>query len=134
MTSIDMTSSEPYPHVHPRVPSVPATGLWQSLRALWCSHQDTFVTAKTSAMPAHAVCASCGWREPVAATMPQGTRTWDSSRDEERYQREKKRRTVVEEQLQSAVARRATPGTSPRASRGRARRSNVLELKRAVGE
>jgi hypothetical protein len=85
-------------------------------------------------MPAHVVCASCGWREPVSAPVPQGTRTWDSSRDEERYQREKKRRAMVEEQLQVAVARRATPGTPQRASRTRQRRSNVLELKRVVGE
>lgn len=126
--SIDMTSSEAQQR---NVTERSSTGLWRSLRALWCSHSEMFHTAKTDTMPAHVVCASCGWREPVLAAAPRGTRTWDSSRDEARYQREKKRRASVEEQLQNVVARRAAPGVADR--RGRTRRTNVLEMKRVVG-
>ena len=93
MTSIDMTGSEP--HQRPNVLSdAPVAGVWRSLRNLWCRHRETITTPKTPTMPAHIVCQSCGWREPVLASVPQGTRTWDSSRDEERYQREKKRREL----------------------------------------
>lgn len=133
MTSIDMTGSEP--HQRSSVLSdAPGVGMWRSLRNLWCRHRETITTPKTATMPAHLVCQTCGWREPVLATRPQGTRTWDSSRDEERYQREKKRREAIAEQRQTVEARLAIP-TAPRASRRpRARRDNVLELKRAVGE
>jgi len=85
-------------------------------------------------MPAHIVCESCGWREPILAEAPQGTRTWDSSRDEARYQLEKKRRAAVEEQRQMVMARLATPAPR-RPRRGRSHdRGNLLHMKTAVGE
>jgi hypothetical protein len=64
-------------------------------------------------MPAHRVCDACGWREPVQPTLPHGTRTWDVSRDDARYAREKRRRDVYEEQRLRAVAMRATPAPAP---------------------
>jgi hypothetical protein len=110
-------------------------GFWQSLKHLWCRHPETITTPKTETMPAHIVCQSCGWREPVLASMPQGTRTWDSSRDETRYQLEKKRRAAVEEQRQLVMAKLATP--NPRRTR-RVRAtdsgSNLLHMKPAIGE
>lgn len=134
MTFIDTTISDSYQRSND-LASIPGSNLWRSIRNLWCQHHQTVTTPKTDRMPAHVVCESCGWREPVLASVPQGTRTWDSSRDEERYQREKKRRAVVEEQLQSVVARRATPDAASRTTRRtKTRRGNVLEMKRAVGE
>lgn len=134
MTSIHMTHSEP--HQRPSLESGASThSFWRSIRNLWCSHRRTIVTPKTAGMPAHVVCQSCGWREPVLAAAPQATRTWDSSRDEERYEREKKRRAAVEEQMQSVIAQRATPEPARRTvRRPRTRRGNVVEMKRAVGE
>lgn len=110
----------------------PAAGLLKSLRHLWCRHRSTITTAKTDHMPAHVVCQSCGWREPLMASVPQGTRTWDSSRDEARYQMEKRRRTTLEEQRQLAVARFASP-EEPR-SRTRRSRHTLLHMTPAVGE
>lgn len=111
---------------------LPAPSMWRSIRSLWCQHSETFVTRKTAAMPAHTVCAACGWREPVVASVPQGVRTWDSSRDSERYEREKKRRVQLEERRQMAIAEIASAASKPgRARRGR--RTNVFELKRASG-
>jgi hypothetical protein len=115
-------------------PSIqPLSGLWHSLRNLWCRHRETVVTPKTESMPSHVVCQSCGWREPVLASAPQGTRTWDSSRDEARYQLEKKRRAAVEEQRQLIVARLATPNPR-RTRRSRTSNGNLLHMKPAVGE
>lgn len=82
-------------------------------------------------MPAHVLCLSCGWREPVPASAPQGTRTWDSSRDEERYLREKKRREAIEARRQQVIARLASPQPARRTAPSI---SNVVELKRAAGE
>src|SRR5262245_48527742 len=98
---------------------LPKPRVWRSLRQLWCRHPHTVITPKTADMPAHVVCESCGWREPVIASTPRGTRTWDSSRDERRYEREKERRSVAEEQRRIAIAR-----LSPEAP---ARRSDVSE-------
>ncbi|MCC7010041.1 MAG: hypothetical protein IT184_14635 [Acidobacteria bacterium] len=87
------------------------------------------MTPKTADMPAHIVCRSCGWREPVIPGAPIGTRTWDSSRDEYRYLREKKRRAALDEQKQDVLARSTSPApvaVTPR----RRRRSNVIRLKR----
>jgi hypothetical protein len=77
-------------------------------------------------MPPHIVCQACGYRTPVEATPPQGIRTWDSTRDEERYEREKKRRQVAEQKRQTAVAQLAVPASRPRASR--VSQSNVVEM------
>jgi len=114
-------------------PPQPASTLWRSLRHLWCRHRETAITPKVDGMPAHVVCTSCGWREPVLATMPQGTRTWDSSRDEARYQLEKKRRTAFEEQRQLVMAKLATPAPR-RPRRGRTNGGTLLHMKPAVGE
>lgn len=93
---------------------------WQSVRKLWCRHPRTIITSKTITMPAHRVCEACGWREPLQPSMPHGTRTWDSSRDEARYAQEKQRRIAFEEQHQRVVALRTTPTPRPvRAGRGR---------------
>lgn len=81
-------------------------------------------------MPAHVVCDVCGWREPVMAATPKGTRTWDSSRDEARYQREKMRRDAVEAQRHQVTARRAAPERLP----ARRLSGTIVALKRAVGE
>ncbi|MEO7190025.1 MAG: hypothetical protein ABI051_03110 [Vicinamibacterales bacterium] len=108
------------------------TTIWQSLRHLWCHHRRTIITPKTEAMPAHVVCQACGWREPLLATAPKATRTWDSTRDEARYVRDKKRRVAAEEQRQVAVAQLSTP-TQKVVRRRRAGRANVLEMNRAVG-
>ncbi|HWB30436.1 MAG TPA: hypothetical protein VG736_08045 [Vicinamibacterales bacterium] len=107
------------------------TTLWRSLRRFWCRHRHTVITPKTGGMPAHVVCASCGWREPVMASAPQATRTWDSTRDEARYEREKQRRIAAEAQRQIAVALRATP--NPRVARPRREREiNLVDLKRPL--
>ena len=82
-------------------------------------------------MPAHTVCLACGWREALIAAAPKATRTWDSTRDEARYEREKKRRTVSEQQRQLALAQLTSP--APKLSRLRRRRNNVVEMKRVVG-
>lgn len=87
--------------------------------------------AKTADMPAHTVCESCGWREPVMAVVPRGTRTWDSTRDEARYLREKERRIAAEAQRQFATVLRAAP--APRALRlGRERDLNLVGVKRPL--
>jgi anaerobic selenocysteine-containing dehydrogenase len=109
------------------------TGLWSSLKLLWCRHRDTATTPKAPGMPAHIVCRSCGWREPLLASVPQGTRTWDSTRDEARYQLEKRRREAVEAQRQMVVARLATPAPR-RFRRPRAESGNLLHMQPAVGE
>lgn len=132
MTSIDMTGSDPHQRSSADL-SDQSAGLWQSVRRLWCSHRDTITTPKGDGMPAHVVCRSCGWREPVLATAPIGTRTWDSSRDESRYQLEKKRRAAVEEQRQMVMARLATPATR-RTRRTRPQGGTLLHMKPAVGE
>jgi hypothetical protein len=110
--------------------AIHASGLWQSLQRLWCQHHNTSITSKTDTMPAHIVCDSCGWREPVMATMPRGTRTWDSSRDEARYEREKRRRLAIEQQKQIAMAQMAVPGSV--AVRRRHRRGNIVEISRSM--
>jgi hypothetical protein len=111
-----------------------SAGLWKSIKHLWCRHSRTITTPKTDTMPAHVVCQSCGWREPVLAPAPQGTRTWDSSRDEARYQLEKKRRAALEEQRQLVVAKLATPNPRrPRRTRA-GDSSNLLHMKPAIGE
>jgi hypothetical protein len=110
-----------------------APGLWRSLKHLWCRHSSTIITAKTDGMPAHVVCQSCGWREPVMADTPQGTRTWDSSRDEARYQSEKKRRTAAERRRAKVIAQGAVPATT-RTSRTRQKAGTLLHMKRAAGE
>ena len=107
--------------------------VWHSVRRLWCSHRNTTTTTRTATMPAHVVCRSCGWREPVLAPAPQGTRTWDSSRDEARYQLEKKRREAVEEQRQQVMARLAAP-TTRRPRRARTQGATLLHMTRASGE
>jgi len=93
---------------------------WQSVQRLWCRHPRTIITSKTTTMPAHRLCEACGWREPLEPSMPKGTRTWDSSRDEARYAQEKQRRLAFEEQHQRVVALRTTPTPrGVRAGRGR---------------
>jgi hypothetical protein len=129
MSSIQSASTATPVNAHPG-----PSGVWQSIKHLWCRHTTTLITPKTDTMPAHVVCQSCGWREPVLASAPpQGTRTWDSSRDEARYQIEKKRREAVEEQRQMVMARLATP-TPRRARRSRTSDNNLLHMKRAIGE
>lgn len=113
-------------------PAIPSTGLWRALRLMWCRHRKTFVTAKTDLMPAHVVCEACGWREPLIAATPKATRTWDSTRDEARYEREKKRRAVSEEQKLQAIAQLSSPAAKTGRPR-RSRRGNIVELKRVVG-
>lgn len=80
-------------------------------------------------MPAHTVCLACGYRTPVSATLPQGTRTWDSSRDEERYEREKRRRQVVESKKQTAVSQLSVPAARVVRAK-RASHDNVIEMGR----
>jgi hypothetical protein len=126
--SSESNRSEPDQHVNP-----PAPGLWRALKHLWCRHASTIITAKTDDMPAHVVCQSCGWREPVMADTPQGTRTWDSSRDEARYQLEKKRRAAAERRRAKVIAQGAVPAAT-RTSRTRPRAGTLLHMKRAVGE
>jgi hypothetical protein len=109
------------------------TTVWQSLRRLWCQHRRTATIPKTAAMPAHVVCQSCGWREPVIGARPTATRTWDSTRDEVRYEREKKRREAVEQQRLLAMAQLAAPVQKPARPR-RSRRGNVVDIHRAVGQ
>jgi hypothetical protein len=124
-----------YSHtLHNEPPQRPSAGLWQSIRHLWCRHPETVTTPKTNGMPAHMVCQACGWREPIIASTPQGTRTWDSSRDEARYQLEKKRREAFEEQRQMVMAKLAMP--APRRGRRAARhdQGNLLHMKPAIGE
>jgi hypothetical protein len=104
--------------------------LWRTLRLAWCRHKDTVIVAKTATMPAHVVCKSCGWREPVAPKAPIGTRTWDSTRDEHRYEREKKRRVAVEEQKQEVIAQLAAPTPPKPIAPRRRRRSNVVDMQR----
>ena len=107
--------------------------LWRSVRHLWCRHANTTITAKTLAMPAHVVCEDCGWREPVRAALPQGTRTWDSSRDDARYEREKRRRLALEQQRQVVHAQSALP--SAREPRGRRTSDgNIFEMKRTAAQ
>lgn len=111
--------------------NVPATSLWQSIAHLWCRHRETVMIPKREGMPAHIECVSCGWREPVIAGRPQGVRTWDSTRDEARYEREKKRRAQADEQRRLlAVASLSALDARPARTR-RGRRGNVVELKRA---
>ncbi len=111
----------------------PLPGLWRALKHLWCRHHTTTVTAKTDDMPAHVVCQSCGWREPVMAGTPQGTRTWDSTRDEARYQLEKRRRAAAERRRTKLIAQGAVPATA-RATRARPGAGKLLHMKRAIGE
>ena len=109
------------------------TTLWRTLRQYWCRHRFTIITPKTDAMPAHTVCQSCGWREPIIGARPTATRTWDSTRDDARYEREKKRRAAAEHQRQLALAQLATPGESLNRPK-RTRQTNVVEMKRAAGD
>ena len=90
---------------------------WKSIRRLWCHHRHVIVTPRTQEMPSHTVCQACGWRMPVPATRPVGTRTWDSSRDEQRFEREKRRRLVAEQRKQVAASQLAAP--APKLSRAR---------------
>ncbi len=110
-----------------------SSGVWQSIKYLWCRHTHTTVTPKRDGMPAHVVCQSCGWREPIMAAMPLATRTWDSSRDEERYQFEKRRRVALEQQRQIVMAKHAAP-TARRPRRPRAPVSNIFPMKPAAGQ
>lgn len=109
---------------------VPEQTLWQSVRSLWCRHSQTIVTPRTALMPPHVVCQTCGWREPAETHRPQGVRTWDSSRDEARYLREKRRRAALESRKQSVASQLAAPQPKPAKAR-RARKENVVQLKRA---
>jgi hypothetical protein len=83
-------------------------------------------------MPAHTVCLTCGWREPVDATSPVATRTWDSTRDEARYEREKQRRARVELQRTQVIRELARP--LPKMGKTRRQRSNVIDINRAMSE
>ena len=83
-------------------------------------------------MPAHTVCLACGWREPVQPAIPHAVRTWDSTRDEVRYQLEKKRRAAIEHQRLLAEARMATPARVRRSAREA--NGNVVHMKPAIGE
>jgi hypothetical protein len=100
--------------------------VWHSLQRLWCSHTRTMVTPRVPGMPPHMVCENCGYRTPVEATPPQGIRTWDSTRDEERYEREKKRRQAAEQKRQVAIAQLSVP--TPRARARRPDHTNVVEM------
>jgi len=95
---------------------------WRALRQSWCRHDRTTVIAKTADMPAHEVCDACGWREAVIASAPPvAARTWDSTRDERRYARDKQRRLTLEKRRQTAIVQLATPATpQPRISHERA--------------
>jgi len=115
----------------PNIDGMPKESLWRSMRRLWCSHSRTIVTPRTDLMPPHVVCQLCGWREPAPTTPPQGVRTWDSSRDEARYARDKRRRAALELQRQEAVARLAVPPPEVVKPR-RGRKDNiVVQMKRA---
>ncbi|MEO8070449.1 MAG: hypothetical protein ABI652_03535 [Acidobacteriota bacterium] len=109
---------------------MPGVNFFLRLRRLWCRHEHTVVTAKTEAMPAHVVCEDCGWREPVMAASPKATRSWDSTRDEARYEREKKRRLAAEQRRLVATAVRTSPASESESKRGR--RTNVVEIKRNI--
>jgi hypothetical protein len=110
----------------------PSRTVVQILRSFWCAHHDTVTHARAAGMPAHLECRTCAWREPVPPALPQGTRTWDSSRDEARYQAEKRRRAAAEQQRLLAQVRLAGPLEGK--TRTRARRANVVALRPAVGE
>ncbi len=84
---------------------------------------------KSAGMPAHTVCVACGWREPVQPATPQGTRTWDSTRDETRYLEQKRRREAIEARQQVVTAARTVPLARPTP-----RREHVVPLRRASGE
>jgi hypothetical protein len=81
-------------------------------------------------MPAHQICRSCGWREPVVPSRPQATRTWDSSRDADRYEFVKKRRDTLLHQRQAAVAELSVP--APKVHRPRRRRGNVVHIAQPI--
>lgn len=81
-------------------------------------------------MPAHEVCLACGFRTPVAATRPQGTRTWDSSRDEERYEREKRRRQAVEAKKQTVASQLSAPAARVIRAKQSQHHDNVIEIGR----
>lgn len=109
----------------------------QTVRSLWCRHRRTVTTPKTPDMPAHAVCLSCGWREPLLPAAPQGTRTWDLSRDEKRYRLEKRRRERIEQQRLAAEAQLTLPApVRPvrRTAPGRATVVPIKPIRPAVGE
>jgi hypothetical protein len=126
---VDFESTAPNSRSHVATDTaVPPATMWRLLRYLWCRHRQTIVTPKTTLMPAHTVCQSCGWREPVEAHLPKATSTWDSTRDEARYEREKRRRLAIEQQKQSALASWPAKPALPR----RRRRSNVVEMKRTL--
>lgn len=109
----------------------PHTSVWRQLSRLWCRHAETHVTPRRGLIPPHIVCDSCGWREPAPASEPRATRTWDSTRDESRYELEKKRRVAADQQRLVANAVRGVP--TPRAARvRRSQRSNIVEMKRPV--
>jgi hypothetical protein len=130
--SLPSTVSQLQSAIPEDVGTLPVT-LWRSLRYLWCTHRRTTVTPKTDLMPAHVVCDACGWREPVIATAPpKATRTWDSTRDEARYEREKRRRLAIEQQKQSAMAQWGVSAPTPIRPR-RARRGTVIHLQRTAG-
>ena len=87
---------------------------WRAFRQSWCRHGRTTYIPKTKDMPAHRVCDTCGWREAIVATRPPvAARTWDSTRDERRYERDKQRRLAIEKRRLSVIALRATPATPP---------------------
>jgi hypothetical protein len=83
-------------------------------------------------MPPHTVCLTCGWREPVDAASPVGTRTWDSTRDEARYEREKQRRAKAE--LERTLLARDMAQPLSKIRKGRRRQSNVIDITRAMGD
>lgn len=113
--------------------AAPRSGVLSSVRRLWCRHAETVVTPRVPDMPAHVVCVACGWREPLVASAPRATRTWDSSRDEARYEQEKKRRTELEGRRQMLIAETALSTKRPVMARRRVRANNVFELKRVSG-
>jgi hypothetical protein len=104
---------------------------WQVFKRRWCRHPLMIRTERTAQMPAHDVCQVCGWREPVFASLPQSSRTWDSSRDSKRVTRDRRRRVALESQRLAIAARRATPGEPDAPRRRDPTRDNVVELKRA---
>jgi hypothetical protein len=100
--------------------------VWQSFRRPWCKHSHMIVTPRTLEMPSHKVCETCGFREPVDVAPPQAIRTWDSTRDEDRYEREKKRRIAAEQKRQVAISQLSVP--SARAKARRSEHDNVVEI------
>jgi hypothetical protein len=133
----DSKASEPHQPVSPDASGLglPATNVWRALRHLWCQHRETVVTPKTQTMPAHVVCRACGWREPVMASTPKGTRTWDSTRDEDRYEREKQRRVAAEQQRQMAVSQLAVPvAKAARPRRSRQGHGNIVQMSRTAAQ